>query len=459
MAISFVGSQSGASSNGSNITLDLSGLSMAEGDLVIAAVSIPTTTDAVMLGRCGTKGYTNITDLYANDTNDTNLGIFYKIQPATPDASVILTGGGDANDGVSAVAMVFRGVDKTRPLDVTPTTATGTDTILANPPSITLSGAGGVATVAVGAGAHADAGAVTYGGPTNYTTNFVTIASNDTRDSVVGMGYNLSPSATENPGAFTYSTTDNVGYSWAACTIALRPAESVNIQVVGFATAVTDNGADGTLTITLPTCLENDLVIVAVTSPKSTDWDMTMNTSGYTEVADLFADDTVDTNFGVFYKKMSGTPDTTAVCNLDGVTNNGHSAVAVVFRGVDTTTPMDATATTATGVNTGIADPPSIDWSTAGTITVVAVGCGTTGEVGYILPPGYTGVAARDANDGQANTIIGWNASPADPEDPGLVRLANANDSVTYRYAAVTMALRKSTATGQLHIWIGLVGI
>jgi hypothetical protein len=443
MAISFIGGASGGAPNGADITLDLSGLSMQEGDLILVAHEDPSSIDEAMARRIRSTGFTPIADLFSTDTQKSNLGVYYGFVGATPPTSVVTAGTLVTTSGVSAAAMVFRGVDRTRPMAVAPTTATGIDSVLANPPSITP-GVSGAWVVAIGGGGHLGGAVVTYGLPTGYTTNAQSGSGNDTNQSVIGMGYKSTPSGTEDPGAFTFSAADSVNYAWCAVTVALRPINPApsGIYLVGSATATAITGTSD-LTINLPAGIAaNDLVIVAHSSGDGVDNDVQMTTAGYTEVADLFANDTIDCNFGVFYKKMGASPDTTAVCKASGLTNDGLSAVALVFRNVDTT-PMDVTPTTATGINSGLPNPPSITPADPSAVVVIAGGSGNNqGTLGGLnFPLGYTGVSAfADANT-DTSTALAYNMAPSSPEDPPIFTLGGLADGTTYAWCAVTMAL------------------
>lgn len=224
------------------------------------------------------------------------------------------------------------------------------------------------------------------------------------------------------------------------------------ISFVGSAENGTANNADPTADLTAISGLaENDLVIAAcgLGDADAVNLDVTMNTAGYTGINDLFADDTHETSFEVFYKFMGSTPDTSVVCEgSTGGNDTGTAIVAIAFRGVDTTTPFDVASTSVTGINDPDADPPSIDWSTSGVWTVIAVasahalGTNCTSDA-YVFPTGYTTnqieCAGNDTTD--ISVGMGYNSAPADPENPGIVD-HNGTDSTNNSWAAVTMALR-----------------
>lgn len=229
-AISFIDSASNSAINGGDVTVDLSGIDIQEDDLVIVGYSIGGDSNKAMSVSSPT-GYIEVADLYANDSNDANLGVYYKIQGATPDSSVTVSGSAQADESTAAVAMVFRGVDTTTPMDVTPTTATGIDSADPDPPSINHNNPSGLWTVIVGASASAGGAATTYSFPTGYTTDAVSLTSEDFPfDTTLGIGYRSSGvSDPEDPGIMTWSGfgSAQLSASWGAVTIALRPVAAV----------------------------------------------------------------------------------------------------------------------------------------------------------------------------------------------------------------------------------------
>ena len=242
-AISFVSSTCENSRDGNgDMTLTLP--TTLENDLVIIAYAIG---DAYGInfnmdasGALSGAGFTEIADTTVNsaDANEIDLGVYYKIMTATPDTSVTIDGQGGNDASVVAVCIAFRGVDTTTPLDVTTTSTQGVDTMYPNPPSINHNNPAGVWTVIAGASGHnTNSNTVTYTFPTGYTTNAINRAHIDTSDAAVGMGYRESGvSDPEDPGVMTLSGTDSANYSWAAATIALRPA-SVPTATTNFANA------------------------------------------------------------------------------------------------------------------------------------------------------------------------------------------------------------------------------
>jgi len=226
-------SLTGTSSLGS-ATLSLSGLTLAENDILIVAFVIGDATDNRDISASGNNSgaLTELADLYANDTNDTNLWVGYAKQGATVDTSVTMSVSAGSQDYVAHV-LQYRGVDTTTPIDVTTTTATGTNGDAANPPSITpvTSGAKIVAVYA------ASQGTLTAWTAPSDVSNFVQTASTD-KGRIATADKDWTSGAFD-PAVLTGGT-GNADDSWAAATLALRPG----------ATGYTMAADSGTFTLT-----------------------------------------------------------------------------------------------------------------------------------------------------------------------------------------------------------------
>ena len=231
MAITFVGGTTGSAQNGGNVALSLTALldaagatvSAATDDLVVVAYTIGAQVDSAM--SVSEAGWTEQTELYiAGTTYDSNFAVYTKVMGGTPDTTVTVVGDANASNAVTAVAMVFRGVDTTTPLDVAIQTATGSGTGQPNPPSITPTTAG--AWIVVCGSTAASIGIVfTVPADLSATTNhFRSVTRADTNDSVTGIGIKTDwASGAFDPGVWTSGTTVSTA-SWAAATLALRPA-------------------------------------------------------------------------------------------------------------------------------------------------------------------------------------------------------------------------------------------
>ncbi len=202
-------------------TLDITGLTggtdsaPATDDIVLVAysVSYPSSDTDVQV-----TGFTEIADLYVNENLDANFGAFYKIMGGTPDTTISVSPTGGSGEGGAVAIHVWRGVDTTTPLDVAAVTATGSNSHLPNPPSITPTTSGAVI-IAMGG-----SGLSTAIYQSSDLSNFISTFSGTTRFGKVGMGSKDWTGGAFDPAAWTYSGSDSTNQGWCAVTIALRPA-------------------------------------------------------------------------------------------------------------------------------------------------------------------------------------------------------------------------------------------
>lgn len=205
-------------------------------------------------------------------------------------------------------------------------------------------------------------------------------------------------------------------------------------------TAVSGTGAaDPTCTLPVGTATD-DVVYFAVHTQHNSDFDLSMITTGYTELADLFQDDTTDSSLGVFRKIMGATPDSTAQAETGAAF---AVAVCMVWTGADTTTPEDATTTTAGAINGGTPNPPSITTVTANAI-VLAIGGSSEADAVTNPPTGYSNLV--DLQSGTANVMMSSKlvASPG-AEDPGTY--ADVSGTTADAWTAATVAIRPAAST------------
>jgi hypothetical protein len=230
MAIEFVGGNTagklGATSGDTTIALNASltgGIASAvsAGDLVIAAFSTGSAADRTLAITDGTNAYTLIgSELYVNDTEDVNLRVAYKFMGATPDAATTFGPTGNAADAGAMAVYVFRGVDPGAAISGLLISASGGDSLLANPPAITPTIAG-TYIVCVGAAALEGVGTFSSSDLTDFRSQ---AGSDDTNDTTLGIGHKPDWTVGEfNPAAWTHGVTDNAAYSWAAMSILLPP--------------------------------------------------------------------------------------------------------------------------------------------------------------------------------------------------------------------------------------------
>lgn len=210
--------------------------------------------------------------------------------------------------------------------------------------------------------------------------------------------------------------------------------------------AIDDVTATGD-TYALPgTILEDDIVVVALSSDFRIDAsdEGLIGGQGYTSLAD---NATNSPGFDVGYKVMGSTPDTTVDLAGDGGTGES-CAVIQVWRGVDTSNPIDNSVDQSSGIS-GMPDPPSHTTVTAGCLRII------TGHVdddqvaaSVTAPSGYSNVLA--AEGGVSTVMIASKEdSSAGAEDPDAFG-GTGDDSIKATHFALRPAVvPSSAATGR----------
>lgn len=221
MAITFVGSNVnnfGTSSGSFSINLP----AMNQNDLVLLFVGCGNETIA---GPPSTSGYTLVADLTGAITTK-RLYVARKFMGVTPDTLVSIPSAG--GDYVCAMALVFRGVHTTTPLDVAITTVDTQFTTVPNPATITP--ISNDCCIVIGACGIKDTGV---GSVTNYLPS-PSVQSNTNQTVAIAAAYRILGAATaEDP--LAWSTWDAAPH--LAITIALRPlTASVDFVTVDPAT-------------------------------------------------------------------------------------------------------------------------------------------------------------------------------------------------------------------------------
>lgn len=209
---------------------------------------------------------------------------------------------------------------------------------------------------------------------------------------------------------------------------------SFNVSLTGLTGGVASSPSQG------------DLVIVATGFVSTANGDPGVSTTGYTEVADLYDNDSRDANFSANWKIMGGTPDSSVSCNGSGSTSNGAVCVVHVWRNANSSTPLDVTTTTATARNSAIPNSPSITPVTAGAIVISAgLGTGAAADTSVTAPTGYGNQVDVSVDPGNAATVgissKAWGGSGA--EDPAA--WTNWTTSTADSWAAAALAIRPAS--------------
>lgn len=230
MAITYVGGKTagfvGSAATAVTVALD-SGLTggsdagVSTDDLVVVTVGYGTNGGSSNPAPTNPTGYTALTQqAITSGTYDTNHRVAYKFMGGTPDTSVDIPPSTNIQWGGSYTIQVFRGVDLTTPLDVAAVYASAFNTnAIPNPGAITPVTSGAWIVVM---GNSADPTGATF--TTSDMTNFLTAVGSDNIDSMIGAGYYTGwTSGSFDPAIFGGGKTGS-NLSWAATTLALRPA-------------------------------------------------------------------------------------------------------------------------------------------------------------------------------------------------------------------------------------------
>lgn len=149
------------------------------------------------------------------------------------------------------------------------------------------------------------------------------------------------------------------------------------------------SGNDTTVTLPVGTATDDGVYVGGGNTGASSPFAGVV-TSGYTSLAQL---DNAGGSFNISRKIMGATPDSTVVCE-GGPGTSGSAYTVTVVQELDTTTPEDATATTATGI-----DCPSITTVTDGAL-VIAAAQRSAHDDSITYPTGYS-------NGAQSSNLTG----------------------------------------------------
>lgn len=210
-----VATTTGTGSSSGVRTLDVSGLGLQEGDLLLVVFGFSANSETFAM-----TGFTEVCALSAGSTRDCHLHIGYKVQTSTPDTSVTLNSASmSTSQAWAAIAYNIRDFDASNVLDVSATTATASNTGLADPPTISPASPRSLVI------ASASIGAINAEAISSPDLKSFTALQRDpisgSESVMLGSGF-LRSSGSPNPLAFTKDS-DTTQDGYCACTLALRP--------------------------------------------------------------------------------------------------------------------------------------------------------------------------------------------------------------------------------------------
>lgn len=190
--------------------------------------------------------------------------------------------------------------------------------------------------------------------------------------------------------------------------------------------------------------IEGDFVLGIAMVASSADRNPSISTAGFTQIADIYANDQNDTMLNIAWKIMTSTPDTSVSYAVGGVDSGGsHVCVNYVFRGVNQTTPLDVSAVNNSGTNGANSNPSSITPITAGSkLVIINVTSHDRGAIDF-TGTGYLSnlfTANRDGSNKDISVAIGtvdWTSGAYDPAE-----LSHAGSTTNDSTANSVIALR-----------------
>lgn len=197
---------------------------------------------------------------------------------------------------------------------------------------------------------------------------------------------------------------------WACVNISISNQTLSNIEFIASGSFGGDSAStlncDLTTVFTGGTALqEGDILllseVVAGTTNPSND---VLSSSGWTSLASVSGDDTLDVNLRVYRKIMSSSPDT----DIDFTANiqDKRSVQVRGYRGVDQSTPIDVSVTTASGGNTLNVNPPSNTPASIGAVSVVFGGGSNYSNINSYTSPDLAEFLSSHYYDGSGQDAI-----------------------------------------------------
>lgn len=183
-----------------------------------------------------------------------------------------------------------------------------------------------------------------------------------------------------------------------------------------------------------------DVVIVVYANKATADYNLGLATSGYTELADLYSPDTRKAALGVYAKTMGASPDTSVTAtNPEG--GSYHSLAAHVWRNTNVASGIVTPIATATGLNSGVPDPPGVTPTVSGSVIVV-IGAGSAVDASGSVFSAPSGITLFQSNQPSAINLamgayVGWTSGAYD-----CAAFGGGSGSVLDSWAAASIVLQ-----------------
>lgn len=214
------------------------------------------------------------------------------------------------------------------------------------------------------------------------------------------------------------------------------------ITLVASSNLSDEDSAGGNPSISWPTLQTGDVTYVfcsgAIVAGPS------MSTGGYTALGGAaLSFNGGNSRMRWFRKVQGGSPDTVATMTGSGSASFGTCIAGFALRGVDNTTPEDASPTTATGNSTN-PDPASITTATDGA-WVLAGAASANNDSAITVPSSYSNLTNANSSSANPNTTgaATREITTAGAENPGTF-----GSWITGQWGCITVAVRPAPAVG-----------
>lgn len=217
------------------------------------------------------------------------------------------------------------------------------------------------------------------------------------------------------------------------------------ISFVGSTSAIAIDSGNATIDLTAITGLaEGDVVYIGGGHPSRT-IAAGVSSAGWTNIIDHGVATGGLARIAVDRKIMGSVPDTSAICRGTGVgTTSGCAYVAIALRGVDQTTPEDATRTVAEALDANSQPSgPSITTVTGNAwILSFALITGSVHDLTVTAPAGFSNKVNNSADDA-TDAVVGGATKLVPSAGPALVGAwSGFTTTANSDWAAVTVAVR-----------------
>jgi len=227
--------------------------------------------------------------------------------------------------------------------------------------------------------------------------------------------------------------------------------------VGGSANFSADSNNTDAVSLTLPTHATGDIIIIFAGGFDGTTSGITWSTpSGYTALADHTATPGNDPTIYSWYKIATSASETYQTTVPD--TACKHAAGVIVFRGVDTTTPLDVTPTETDVLNDVLNAHAAITTSTDNGAILLLEGIPSAGTTERPLtagaPSGYTLGPVSTPNQNYSTLASAYllDYGTAGTKTPGVWTHTPPSSNASEK-AQLTIALRPATASSKPHYY------